>query len=106
MGLGGFFKGIGRGFKKVGKGALWVFKREEVLFASSLIPIPAFDKVVVLVRSLDRKNVPGEVKMLEALQKILPILKECGVDIKKESDIRFIIELALKVAEKKARVTG
>ena len=99
MGIGGFFK-------KIGKSALWLFRREEILFASSLIPIPALDKIVLLVKSLDRRNVPGELKMMEAMIKVLPILDEYGIDLKKESDIRFISELALKVMEKKARVVS
>ena len=99
---------IGDGFKWIGKKTLWLIRRNEVLIAVSLasgvIPVPALDKIILLVRSLDRKNVPGDQKMAEALERIIPILTEYGIDMDDESDVRFVIELAVKMMKKRARV--
>lgn len=102
------FKKIGRGFKWLGNKALWVLKRNETLFAinlaSDILPIPALDKIILLVRSLDRKNIPGSEKMAECLEKLPAILKEFDLDIKDESEARLIIEIALAILNKRARV--
>jgi hypothetical protein len=92
----------------LGKRTLWVVRRNETLFAISLasdaLPIPALDKIILLVRSLDNKNKTGEEKMLEALIKIQPILEEFGVQINKESDVKYLIDTAVRIMRKQARV--
>lgn len=104
------FRKIGSAFKWLGEKMLWVLRRNETLLAVSLaadaLPIPALDKIVLLVRSLDRKNIPGEQKMAEALEKILPILAEYGVDVKDESQLRLLIEIAVAIMKKRARVVA
>lgn len=104
----GVLKKVAGGFKWLGKKTLWVIRRKETLFAVSLaadhLPIPAIDKIVLLVRSLDRKNVPGIEKMAEALVKIQPILEEYGIKIKKESDVKYLIDTAVRIMRKQARI--
>ena len=102
------FKRIGAGFKWLGKKALWLFKRNEVLLAVQLaidiIPIPALDKIILLIRSIDDSAKPGIEKMAIALEEIWPILEEYDIKIGDESDLRFLIELAVKIMKGRARV--
>jgi hypothetical protein len=42
--------------------------------------------------------------MLEALIKIQPILEEFGVQINKESDVKYLIDTAVRIMRKQARV--
>jgi len=99
---------IGNAFKWVGSKVLWVIRRKETLIAVSLaddfLPIPALDKIILLVKHLDKKDVPGSEKLAEALEEILPILEEYGIKVSEESDLRFLIELAVKIMKEKARV--
>ena len=102
------FKFIGRKLKWVGSKILWVIRRNETILAVQLatkfLPIPALDKIVMLVRGLDRPGVPGDAKMAEALESLMPILAEYDVEIDEESDLRFIIELAVKIMKERARI--
>lgn len=102
------FRKIGNAFAWLGSKTFWVIRRNETLIAVSLaadvLPIPALDKIILLVRSLDRKNVTGAEKMSEALEKIQPILAEYGVNMADESDLRFVIELAVKILKKRGRI--
>ena len=102
------FRKIGSGFKWLGGKILWVIKREETLFAISLasgfLPIPALDKVVFLVRGLDRSDVPGTEKMLFALEKLPEILRAYNVTLQDEAEARLIIEIAVAMMKKRARV--
>ncbi len=99
---------IAGGFKWLGSKILWVIKRDETMLAislaSSTLPIPALDKIVLLVRSLDRKNTSGSEKMAEALVKVLPILEAFGLEVADESQLRLIIEIAVAVMKKRARI--
>lgn len=99
---------VGRGFKWLGKKTLWIVKRNETLLAISLaknvIPIPALDKIVLLVRSLSKKNLTGVEKMAEALVKIQPILAAYEVEIDKESDVKYLIDTTLRILRKQIRV--
>jgi hypothetical protein len=104
----GVLRKVGSGFKWLGKKALWVLRRNETLFAISLaddiLPIPALDKIVLLVRAIDHKNKSGEEKMAEALEKLPAILKEFGLDITSKSEAKLAIELAVAIMKKRARV--
>jgi hypothetical protein len=101
-------KKVAGGFRWIGSKILWVLKRNETLFAISLaddiLPIPALDKIVLLVRALDRKSMSSEEKMAEALEKLPDILKEYGLDIKSKSEAKLAIELAVAIMKKRARV--
>ena len=102
------FKKIGSGFKWIGSKILWVLKRKETLIAVTLatdfLPIPALDKIVMLVRRLDDKAVSGSQKMVDALVGLPKILKEYGVDIEDEAQARLIIEIAVAIMKERARV--
>lgn len=101
-------KKIAGGFKWLGSKILWVIRRDETVFAltmaSSMLPIPALDKIVLLVRGLDNKNIPGKEKMGIALEKVLPILEEYGLEVADESQLRLIIEVAVAVMKKRGRM--
>lgn len=103
----GLFGKIGGGFKWLGGKLLGVLRRGETLFAiklaADLLPIPALDKIVYLVWKLDGSTRSGKEKMVVALEEVIPILEEYGIVVEKESELRFIIELALKIMEGKAR---
>lgn len=99
---------IGSGFKWLGGKILWVLKRNETLIAVSLatdfLPIPALDKIVSLVRKIDNKAVPGEQKMVDALEGLPAILREYGVDVEDQAQARLIIEIAVAIMKERARV--
>lgn len=99
---------VGNGFKWLGKKVLWVLRRNEVLFAISLaddfLPIPAFEKIVLLVKAIDKKDKTGTEKMLVALEKLPAVLAEFGIVIKEESRLRLLIELAVQIMKRRARV--
>jgi hypothetical protein len=98
---------IGSGFKWFGKKLLGLIRKDETLLvvklAAKYVPIPALGAIVDLVRYIDKDDVPGYEKMGTAIEKILPILEEYDVEIEEESDLRFIIELAVKIMKGKAR---
>jgi hypothetical protein len=104
----GFFGKIGGGFKWLGKNILRLIRRDETLIvaklAAGVLPIPAFSEIVSLVKMLDSKDLSGIDKMANAIEDILPILEKYDITIEEESDLRFIIELAVKIMKGKARV--
>jgi len=104
----GVFGKIGSGFKWLGINILRLIRRDEVLIAAKLaagiLPIPAFYEIVTLVRMLDQKDLSGLDKMAHALEEILPILEKYDITLDEESDLRFLIELAVHVMKGKARL--
>ena len=100
------FKVIGRGFKWIGGKILWFVRRDEVLLIARFVPIPAFDKILLMVRAIDNNGKPGPEKMIEALMLLPGILKQFGL---KPEDIdnarmRFIIEVAVQIMKGAAKV--
>jgi hypothetical protein len=100
----GFLGKFGGAFKFIGNKLRWLAGRNELLIAVSFLPVPALDKIIILVRSLDRQNLSGAQKMEKALEKVIPILREFGIE--GEADARFAIELALRILKRKAVVNG
>ena len=105
----GVFGKIGGGFKWLGRNILKLIRRDEALFAVKFIAnripfLSAIDDVVALVRYIDQEDKSGPDKFAAALASIEPILKEYGVEIEDESDVHFIIELAVKIMKGRARV--
>lgn len=102
------FKKVLGGFKWLGSKILWVLKRNETLIAVSLatdfLPIPALDKIVMLVRKIDNDAVPGAQKMVYALEGLPEILQQYGVDVEDEAQARLIIEIAVAIMKERARV--
>jgi hypothetical protein len=104
----GVFGKIGGGFKWLGKKILGLIRSDEALFAvkflANRVPVlSAIDDVVALVRYIDGDDKSGPDKFATALASIEPILKEYGIEIEDESDIHFIIELAVKIMKGRAR---
>jgi len=101
------FRKVGNAFSWLGSRTLWVIRRNETVFAISLaaelLPIPALDRIFLLVKALDKKDMSGAEKMAEALVRIQLILEAYGIHIEKESELRFIIELVIKILNKQAR---
>ena len=94
---------VARGGKSLIGKALGLLRRDEVMLAVRLVPVPVIDKIVLLVRALDQRNLSGQEKMAEALVKLEALLETSGIRYK-ESDLRFLIELALKLKDRKARI--
>lgn len=97
----GFLSKVGGAFKKVGKGALWGIKRPEARIAVSFIPGAAPVKEVIkavipVVVALDSKKLSNTQKMNKALKDLKPLLYT-EFNIKKGSETRFLIELAIQM---------
>jgi len=105
----GVFGKIGGGFKWLGRNILKLIRHDEALFAVKFIAkrvpiLSAIDDVVALVRYIDREDKSGPDKFATALASIEPILNEYGIEIEDESDLKFMIELAVRIMKGKARV--
>jgi hypothetical protein len=98
------FKKVGGGFKWLGKKTLWVFRRKEtklaLKLAASMVPIPAFNMILMLVMLIEQEDMAGTEKMAIALKALPEILKEYGVEIKDESDMKLLIELAVLIMKR------
>lgn len=100
MGILGVFKKIGGGIKwfgkKTGKGALYVVGRPEVRLVTKFLPVPYLNTAVEIVNGLQDKAVPGTERMRAAIALLREDPHFAGL---KESELRWILETALQVAE-------
>ena len=99
-------KVIGRGFKWIGGKVLWFVRRDEVLLIARFVPIPAFNAILLMVRTIDNSGKPGPEKMIEALLMLPGILKAFNIKIEdiNNARMRFIIEVAVQVMKGAVKV--
>lgn len=96
-----FGKKVGKGTafvgKKIGKGAVDAVHRPEVQFIAHFLPgLPYLKTAIGLIVQFERKEGSGTARM----RRILEILRaEPQFTQMKESELRWIIETALQVAE-------
>ncbi len=93
-----FFRKLGRGFKTLGRKALWLVKRPEFRLASRFIPVPYITQAVDIVQIVEKPGKSGTQKFEDAFNILAPILREKKEGIK-DSQIKWIIETALQIAE-------
>lgn len=102
------FRKVGNAFKWLGSKVLWVVKRNETLLAIRLaqgfVPIPALYLIVELVHKIDKEDRPGAEKMAIALEGLPAILHDFDIEIGEESEARLLIEIAVAIMKKKARI--
>lgn len=92
--IGGAFKSVGKGFVRGGK---FLAGRPELMLIARFAPIPYVHLAVPIVEALEnRTDLSGAEKMRSVIRalKNAPELKEL-----KESEVRWVIETALQVAE-------
>lgn len=98
-----FGKKVGSGTvfvgKKIGRGAAYVVRRPELHLIASFLPIPYLKTAISLVTHLEAE-VSGTERMRRAID---TLRKEPRFVNMKESELRWLIETALQVAE--GRVT-
>lgn len=95
----GFLK---TGLRKIRDGLKFIARRKEMWLVADFIAPPVIRQVLPYIRRIDEdRGKTGKEKMLRAIKYLRkdPALKKM-----KESDLRWIIETALKIAEGKLQL--